>query len=255
MATEGVGSDKAPVQSGGKSRFEQFKDRAELSISSVSLVVSIVLAGVSIYQAGRAGAAADEANAAAADANDAVREGNEIASDLGTIDALSFQQELRGSVPRVLITDGGNRGGGDGYSRGTGWNPSPYPAVVLGADLEFRYSNVEGDNENSNAALERTTIESCRLQVWSTADDGTVGSASVSCSEPVSVAPGDVLWVTAGIPEDQKKMFCARHPKGIAGFEIEVRHALFNVRNDVPEVDPPAAVNLACDGRSFPEPP
>lgn len=240
------------TNSGGKSRFERFKDRADLSITSVSLVVSIVLAGVSIYQAGRAGAAADEANAAAADANDAVREGNEIAAELGAIDV---QREGRGQVPRVLISDGGNSGGGgqgaDGYSQGTGWNPSQYPALILGADLEFHYQNVEGDNENSNAALERATMESCVLQLWSGSGNGTAASVSTPCSDPVSVGPGEVLWVSAGIPDDQKRMFCARHPEGVAGFSIEVQHALYNVSNDFDDTPSPSSVNLVCRGRTF----
>lgn len=244
------------TNSGGKSRFERFKDRADLSITSAALVVSIVLAGVSIYQAGRAGAEADEANAAAADANDAVREGNEIAAELGTIDVMSFQREGRAQVPRVLISDGGNSGGGgqgaDGYSQGTGWNPSQYPAIVLGAALEFHYQNVDGDNENSNAVLERATVESCVLQVWSGTGDGTAASVSFPCSKPVSVGPGEVLWVSAAIPEDQKRMFCARHPEGVAGFSIEVQHALYNVSNDFNDTPPPSSVNLVCRGRTFP---
>ena len=227
------------TNSGGKSRFERFKDRADLSITSVSLVVSIVFSGVSIYQAGRAGAAADEAN--------------EIAAELGAIDV---QREGSAQVPRVLISDGGNSGGdgqgADGYSQGTGWNPSQYPALILGADLEFHYQNVEGDNENSNAALERTTMESCVLQVWSGSGDGTAASVSAPCTDPVSVGPGEVLWVSAGIPDDQKRMFCARHPEGVAGFSIEVQHALYNVSNDFNDTPSPSSVNLVCRGRTFP---
>lgn len=258
MGVESKEDVQGSARSGGKSRFGWYKARIELAVLVTSLVISVVLAGVSVYQAGRASTSADSAIAAAEDANAAAHEGNEISLEQTKVEALTFQELTRGSVPRVLIKDGGNGGAGDGsdgYAQGTGWNPYPDPAIVLGADLKFSYSNVEGDNENSNTALERATIESCRLQVWSTADDGTVDSASVACTEPVSLAPGAVLWVTAGIPEDQKKMFCARHPKGVAGFEILVSHALYSVRNDVPEFDPPAAVNLSCDGRSFPSQP
>lgn len=127
-------------------------------------------------------------------------------------------------------------------------------AVEAAEDANAAAREANG-NEFSNAALERTTIEACRLKVWSTHDDGTVGSTSVACTEPVSVAPGDVLWVSAGIPEGQKKTFCTRHPSGTAGFKITVRHALYNVSNALPEADPPVALSLSCEHHIFPEPP
>ncbi|MCC3265908.1 hypothetical protein [Arthrobacter gengyunqii] len=249
-----MGDEAVPKQDGEKSRLERFKVVAEIG-AFVILLVTAALTGRSLYLAGQANATAEEANNAARDATAAVREGNDVAAATGTFDGLSFQQEERSQVPRVLINDGGNKDtegeGRDGHSQGTGWNPSQYPAIVLGAVLEFNYTNVEGDNENSNAALERATVESCVMQVWSASDDGTAASASFPCDQPVSVGPGDVLWVSAGIPEDQKRMFCARHPEGVAGFSIEVKHALHNVSNDLNDTPPPGSMNLVCKGRSF----
>lgn len=244
----GIEGGAAKAEGEGNPTFERFKVVAEV-LTVTSLWAAI---GVSLWASYGVSAAAREANAAAADANAAVREGNEAAAVLEALDA---NASLAAVLPRVIIAEGNNYlTGDDGYGSATGYNTSQYPAIVVGAKLNFQYFNVEGDNETSNLALESATTDSCVFEVWSS-DDGAASSAVSPCTEPVSVGPDDILWVSAEIPDEQKRMFCARHPEGVAGFSIEVQHALYNVSNDINDTPDPRAINLQCEGRSFEDSP
>lgn len=225
----------------GKPTFKRFKGIAEVLVI-ISLYVTV---GVSLKASSEVSAAAREANAAAEDANAAVREGNEITAGLGAFDA---KASLRDRIPMVIISKATS---GDGYVKATGWNPSQYPAIVVGAELEFEYGNTEGGSETSNLALETATKDSCQFELWSSGD-GAASSEVFPCTEAVSVDPGDILWVSAAIPDAQKRIFCQRHPEGLVGFSIVSEHALDNVSDDLSE--DLWAPEISCEGRSFEDP-